>query len=145
MNWVYNDKEITDINDFPENCIGFVYRIIYINDKFYIGQKSLYRTMNVPVGKRSIGKITDSFKKRRNGKLVEYHTVKKESNWKLYNGSFGAKDSLEIRKKEIIAFCYKKIHLLYKETKYLFAYNALENDMCLNTNILGKFYKSNIT
>ena len=37
MNWLYNEKEVTDISQFPPNTFGFVYQITTPDGKKYIG------------------------------------------------------------------------------------------------------------
>ena len=39
MNWLYNEKEITDISQFPSNTFGFVYEVITPEGKKYMGKK----------------------------------------------------------------------------------------------------------
>ena len=42
MNWLYNEKEITDISQFPPNTFGFIYQVTTPDGKKYIGKKVLY-------------------------------------------------------------------------------------------------------
>ena len=47
-------------------------------------------------------------------------------------------------KREILEFAFKKKHLTYLETKYLFTNNVLENNEYINDNILGKFFRKDL-
>ena len=45
MNWIYLKKEITSVDQFPNDIMGFVYRIIHTpSKKEYIGKKFLVFT-----------------------------------------------------------------------------------------------------
>ena len=40
--WLYEQKQVADINDIPEGTQGFIYKITNLKTgKFYIGKKSL--------------------------------------------------------------------------------------------------------
>ena len=40
MNWIYKQKDMETISDFPDNTHGFVYRIVHKpTGKIYIGRK----------------------------------------------------------------------------------------------------------
>ena len=42
-NWLYFKKQINNIDQFPENTFGFIYKISNVDtNKMYIGKKSLY-------------------------------------------------------------------------------------------------------
>ena len=41
----------------------------------------------------------------------------------------------------ILKICFSKTELTYQEVKHQFELGVLENDMYLNGNILGRFYK----
>jgi hypothetical protein len=42
-NWLYENKEINSIEDFPEETFGFIYKVTYLpTNVTYIGKKSLY-------------------------------------------------------------------------------------------------------
>ena len=41
--WLYNDKEISSIEDMPENTFGFIYEVEHIPTGLkYLGKKVLY-------------------------------------------------------------------------------------------------------
>ena len=52
LNWVYKNKEITSINQLPNNAYGFVYLLVFVDsdgtEKAYIGQKTLYSYRTLP-------------------------------------------------------------------------------------------------
>lgn len=135
--WYYNSRVVNDISDFPENTIGFVYKITNkLNKRIYIGRKILYSTRRVVIGKKE----KQLLKTRR-----IYKTIKKESDWKTYTGSSLDLNN-DIKKLGISNFsfeiielaCSKKL-LSYLETKNQFLYHVLETN-AYNGNILGKWF-----
>ena len=44
MNWLYNEKEITDISEFPQGTFGFVYEVTTPSGK-NIQEKKPYTTI----------------------------------------------------------------------------------------------------
>ena len=54
MNWLYNEKEITDISQFPLNTFGFVYKVITPEGKKYIGKKVLYHNQKKKLTKAEL-------------------------------------------------------------------------------------------
>ena len=139
-------EKITDISQFPEGTHGFVYLIEYTDGTLYIGKKNLYsiKTM-APLknGKVREGTIKQTFKIG-SGKRVYKDIVKKESDWKTYQGSHADCKAKTVKKKYIIALAKSMGELTYLEAKYLFAAGVLEDDNYLNDNILGRFYKGHI-
>jgi len=141
--WLCNNKEINSIEDLPENCFGFIYKIVRNSDgKFYIGKKLLNHKKTKRLGKKAIA--TQTGRGRKKLKEVSYQ----ESDWLNYWGS--SKPLLEdIEKlgtenftKEIIHCAFKSKQLNYLETKYQFQLEVLENDNCYNTNIAGRYFPS---
>jgi hypothetical protein len=52
-NWLFEEKEITSVEDFPENCTGFVYIITNnANGKYYVGKKILQNRLSKPLTKK---------------------------------------------------------------------------------------------
>ncbi|HHB52551.1 MAG TPA: hypothetical protein ENK75_05860 [Saprospiraceae bacterium] len=149
MNWIYKstNKEIKELYDFPRNAYGFIYMLIYDTNKAYIGQKSLYSYQTLPALKNGTQRPnSERIGKNKNGKRVYFDKVQKESNWKSYESS--SKDipkEVNLIEKKVLAVAYSKRELTYLETKYLFQYEVLESEDYYNGNILGKFYKGNIT
>jgi len=147
--WFYCDKlmnpyHMGSLEDFPENCIGFVYLIKNnVNNKIYIGRKSLYSNTNKKLTKKEISEQTGP------GRKPTKKLVTKESNWKVYMGS--SKELLADVKehgedkftREILHLCYSKKQLTFYEINYQMKYNVLEVDS-YNDNILGKFYRKDL-
>ena len=52
-NWLYKDKKIQDITDFPQGTYGFIYISVHIpTGKSYLGKKSLYHNVKKKLGKK---------------------------------------------------------------------------------------------
>jgi len=126
--WIYQGKEINSTDDFPnKEAIGFIYLVQNVYDYWYIGKKNIYSHVTKPPLK--------GYKRRR--KLT------RESNWTTYkssNKSVKDWEDWEYKSRVIIDFAYTKKHLTYLECHAQFSLNCLTNEMCLNDNILGKFY-----
>ena len=147
--WLYvsekdNSRSIKSLEDFPENCIGFIYLIKnQTTGKIYIGKKSLYSNTNKKLTKKEIAEQTGP------GRKPTKKLVTKESNWKVYMGS--SKELLadiketgeDIYERNILHFCFSKKQLTYYEINYQMKYNVLEVDS-YNDNILGKFYRKDL-
>jgi len=126
--WIYKGTEIDETT--LDNYVGFVYIIT-----------------NLTSGRRYIGKKLLKFSKtkRVKGKKKKFKIA---SDWKTYYGS--AKPILEMLKenkqeeftREILQFVFNKKLLTYYECKYQFIHGVLENEEWLNSNVLGKFYKT---
>ena len=142
-NWLYKNKEINSIEDFPEGTFGFIYMVLHIPTNIaYIGKKSLYHNTNKKLGKKELAALPITRGRKSTTKLVT-----KESDWKTYHGS--AKPILELIKekkhgefdRQILQFVNSKKLLTYYECKYLFEYRVLEYPtLYFNDNILGKFF-----
>ena len=144
MNWIYKDKEITSLNDFPTQTFGFVYQILHIpTNKKYIGKKVLYYNSKVKLGKKELKEYEGLI-----GRRPTYKIATKESNWQNYYGS--SKPLLEVMdnepienfKRDILILAPTKKLLTYYETQTLFVYRVLEEpEKYFNDNILGKFFQ----
>jgi serine/threonine protein kinase len=148
MNWLYDGKEITELEDFPENTFGFVYQITHLpTGKKYIGKKQLVYTQKKRIGKKEKKRIKEE-KKLRGERAISptFKYVKKESDWKSYVGSNDEikqlleEGSISDFKREILEFAHNKKQLSYLETKKLFTESVLEKAEFLNSNIQGKWY-----
>ena len=145
MNWLYKNDEITSIEQFPKDVMGFVYEIKHIpSKKSYIGKKFLIFNQ-----KRKLAKKDLKLYEGQPGRKPKYKIVSKESDWKTYwSSNKEIKKILEIEPKsnftrQILELCYSKKELTYFETKYQFMYGVLENhNKYFNDNILGKFYST---
>lgn len=137
MEWLYNNKEIKSIEDFPEGVVGFVYKISTPSGKLYIGKKILSHSRRTRISKRE--KISTQTRK-------VFKTTVKESDWKNYYGSSEElkKDIVVLGKdvlyREILEFCYTKKYMTYCELVHQIKYRVLETDS-YNGNILGKIYR----
>ncbi len=145
MNWLYNEKEITDISEFPQGTFGFIYEVITPKGKKYVGKKVLYHNQ-----KKKLTKV-ELLEQTGRGRKKTFKIVQKESDWKKYIGSntklknqiAEGEVTQENLKKHIIEIGFNKKHLTYLETKHLFQLEVLENpDLYYNDNILGKFFTS---
>ncbi len=144
-NWLYKNKEVTSIEELPQNAFGFIYITTHIpSGVSYIGKKSLYHNVKRKLTKKELAEQTGR------GRKPTTQVVQKESDWKTYYGS--TKQIVELIKggkqedftREIIQFVSSKKLLTYYECKYLFEYSVLENpEGYFNDNILGKFFTKN--
>lgn len=134
MHWTYKDTVVTTLDDLPSDCVGIIYRIENrTNGKFYIGRKILRNKKTLPPLKG----------KKRKRKLIV------ESNWKSYTGSCEELNQdialgHEIVK-EIIHLCFTRKQMTYYELKYQITLEVLEREDCYNSNIMGKFFRRDIT
>lgn len=144
-------KLISSLKDFfvyvsnnTDNFYGFVYKLTYADNTFYIGKKNLYKYEELPVSNRKTNRIAigEPFKKRHKGKLVLFETVQKETNWLNYVGSHEFIEPKELIAREILDVAYSKLHLTYLENKYL--YNNILSQYCLNQSISNKIYKDKL-
>ena len=140
--WLYQNKEINNIEDLEDNVFGFIYITTHIpTGKKYLGKKSLYHTTNVKLGKKELSNLPVS---RGRTKLTK--KVTKESDWKTYYGSEEfIKSKIKDKKqdeftREIIQLVPNKKLLTYFECKHQFQMGVLESEDFINHNILGKFF-----
>lgn len=142
-NWVNQEGvEMTSIDNFEKNSIGFIYVIEMSNGKKYIGKKNLYSERKKHFGKKKLSEITDK-------RLKTYEIIKKESDWRTYIGSNKQlKEDLvkgiRVVKREIIIECESIKKLTFYELKALIVYDVLMNDEYYNDNILGKFFRKDL-
>jgi hypothetical protein len=55
LKWLYNDKWIESIEDFPQGTYGFIYISVHIpTNKSYLGKKSLYHNVKKKLGKKEL-------------------------------------------------------------------------------------------
>jgi len=141
-NWLYKNKEVTSIEELPQNAFGFIYITTHIpSGVSYIGKKSLYHNVKRKLTKKELAEQTGR------GRKATTQVVQKESDWKTYFGSAkpiqalikeGKQDEFT---REIIQVVDNKKLLTYYECKYLFTMGVLENSTAyFNDNILGKFF-----
>lgn len=140
--WLYKEKVIESIEEFPQNTFGFIYMVTHKpSGKSYIGKKVLYHNVKKKLTKKELAEQTGP------GRKSTTKVVAKESDWRTYYGS--AKPILELIKdgkqeeftREILKLVPNKKLLTYYECKYLFMFGVLENPKeWMNDNVLGKFY-----
>jgi len=124
--WIYKNTEVTDISQIPEGVIGFVYLIVNKDTgEHYFGKKSLYSS-------RTLKPLKGSKRKRK---------VTKMSDWLKYQSSNSTVKNWNSPYKEIIEYCYTKKMLTVKELQAILCMNGLEDDKCLNDNVLGKIFR----
>jgi hypothetical protein len=151
MNWLQNGTEVTE-DIIPDEAVGFIYMITHVpSGKYYIGKKSLESVRTVKIGKRELQKIKEERKAvGMGGRAPLKKKVRKSSDWEKYYSSNewineqvkeGKADEF---KREIIQFCNSKKSLSYYEVYWMFKYDVLLDDNCLNGNISGKFYRKDL-
>ena len=144
-NWFWYEnsglKEFKSLEDFPENCFGFIYKVTNeTNDKFYIGKKNLYHNNKKKLTKKELAEQTGP------GRKSTTKIVQKESDWLNYWGSNKElqNDIKELGvlnfEREILKLCFTKKELTYWELSLQCQYEVLLMDS-YNDNILGKFFK----
>ena len=141
-NWLYENKEITSLEDFPIDTFGYIYIVTHTpSGVSYLGKKWLYNNVKRKLTKKELAEMPIT-----RGRRVITEVVKKESDWKTYFGSEerikklikeGKQDEFT---REIIHLVPNKKLLTYYECKYQFTFGVLESDKWFNTNILGKFF-----
>jgi hypothetical protein len=140
--WLYNEKVIQNIEDFPQDTFGFIYIVTHKPSGIsYIGKKVLYHNVKKKLTKKELAEQTGP------GRKSAIKVVVKESDWKTYYGS--AKPILELIKggkqeeftREILQLVPNKKLLTYYECKFLFKYGVLEHPLeYFNDNIQGRFF-----
>lgn len=140
--WLYQNKEIKELEDMPEDIFGFIYEVTHIpTGRKYLGKKQLISVTKKALGKKELALITD--KRASKSKIV-----RKESDWKTYYGSHSEVKSLikegkqsEFSREILIFTPNKKLHTYY-ENKLLFMKGVIEPDSnYLNDNIEGRYFK----
>jgi len=144
MGWIYKGSNITELKDMPKGTIGFIYKIT--NGKtgeYYIGKKNVTSTRKRKFGKKEIALLTDK-------RLKTYEMITKESDWRTYRSSnktvsdwFNDVDNDQL-KLEILRFCSNTKSLTYYELQEQFAHDVLGDELALNDNLLGKFFRKDL-
>ena len=140
--WLYQNKEIKELEDMPEGSFGFIYEVTHIpTGKKYLGRKQLISVTTKALGKKELALITD----KRSSKKK---TIKKQTDWKTYYGSHPQIKQLIKENKqseftrEILMFVPTKKQLTYYEDKYLYMKEVIEpGSTYFNDNISGRFFK----
>ncbi len=138
-------KEYDSVDKFPENCIGFVYKITNIQTgKFYIGKKSLFSNVRKKLTKKELAELSGP------GRKPTKKLVTTESNWMDYWGSNKGilqeikEQGTDSFRKEILKFCFNKKQLTYWEVHYQCINEVLLTDKSYNDNVLAKFFRKDL-
>lgn len=146
MGWTYNGRSITEISDMPEGTIGFIYKITNgETGQYYIGKKSLYSHRTLPPLK--------GYKRKRKvikeSKWVDYRSSNPSVQLWFHSNEMALEqeprgeinDTLELK---ILRFCKSKKSLTYYELQEQFSHNVLADELSLNDNLLGKFFRKDL-
>ena len=138
MVWLYESKQVDQL---PEDCVGFVYLITNtITGRKYIGKKlakfskTTYRVVKLKNGNKKKKKIRSKI----------------DSDWQLYYGSSPelSKDieklGIENFSREILYYCKSKAECSYVEAREQFARRVLESDDYYNGHIQVRVHGSHI-
>lgn len=146
--FTYKEGQIVEydsVDKFPENCIGFVYKITNIKTgKFYIGKKSLFSNIRKKLTKKELAEYSGP------GRKPTKKLVTSESNWLDYWGSNKGilqeikEEGTDNFRKEIIRFCFNKKQLTYWEVHYQCVNEVLLSDKSYNDNVLAKFFRKDL-
>lgn len=146
MGWTYNGRSITEISDMPEGTIGFIYKITNgETGQYYIGKKSLYSYRTLPPLK--------GYKRKRKvikeSKWIDYRSSNPSVQLWFHSNDMALEqeprgeinDTLELK---ILRFCKTKKALTYYELQEQFSHNVLADELSLNDNLLGKFFRKDL-
>jgi hypothetical protein len=138
MVWLY---ENTQIQELPEDCVGFVYLITnklsgrkYIGKKLAKFSKTSYRVVKLKNGNKKRKKIKSKI----------------DSDWQLY---YGSNDQLnrdilaqgaDNFTREILFYCKSKAECSYVEAREQFNHRVLESDEWYNGQIVCRIHGSHI-
>jgi hypothetical protein len=138
MAWLYESKQVDQL---PEDCVGFVYEITntltgrkYIGKKLAKFSKTTYRVVKLKNGNKKKKKIRSKI----------------DSDWQLYYGSSPelTKDieklGIENFSREILYYCKRKSECSYIEAREKFARRVLESDDYYNGHIQVRVHGSHI-
>jgi hypothetical protein len=143
--WLYQDKPVLTIDDMPSNVYGFVYYVEFEDGSKYIGKKQLYSILSMKPKKDGTfreGTIMREYRNTGKGFRTPVDIVKKESNWKVYQGSAKKCKDKIVSYREILEYCYTALELTYAEVRMLFKYDILGDESYINDNISGTFYRT---
>lgn len=113
---------------------GFIYRLDYESGHYYYGKKDFVKDVKTPLGKKEMERRIDA-------RTKTYKRVLRESDWRKYEGSHDS-TGYTLVKKTILRVCKTKRELTFREAELLFKRDVLFDPMCLNQNILGKFFRN---
>ena len=138
MIWLYEQKQIEEL---PEDCVGFVYLITnklsgrkYIGKKLAKFSKTSYKVVKLKNGNKKRKKIKSKI----------------DSDWQLY---YGSNDQLnkdiealgaDNFTREILFYCRSKAECSYIEAREQFTHKVLESDDYYNGQIVCRIHGSHI-
>ena len=138
MTWYYNGLEV---NELPEDCVGFVYLITNtVSGRKYIGKKlakfskTTYKTVKLKNGTKKKKKIRSKI----------------DSDWQTYYGSnnelFNDIQTLGPEKftREILYYCKSRAECSFIEAREQFRHQVLESDAYYNGHIQVRVHGSHI-
>jgi hypothetical protein len=138
MVWLYESNQVDQL---PEDCVGFVYEITntltgrkYIGKKLAKFSKTSYKVVKLKNGNKKKKKIRSKI----------------DSDWQLYYGSSPelTKDiellGIENFSREILYYCKSKSECSYIEAREQFARKVLESDDYYNGHIQVRVHGSHI-
>jgi hypothetical protein len=147
--WLYRNElgemdEFCRLEDFPEDTIGFVYKVTNICDgRIYVGKKVLYNNLTKTLTKKEIAEWDKP------GRVPKKKKIQKESDWETYWGSNKQikQDLKDLGEdcfiREILTFCRNKKQLTYYEVYWQMNLSVLAIDS-YNDNIQGRFYRKDL-
>jgi hypothetical protein len=138
MVWLYESQQVDQL---PEDCVGFVYQITntltgrkYIGKKLAKFSKTTYKVVKLKNGNKKKKKIRSKI----------------DSDWQLYYGS-SPELTKDIEKlgthnfsREILYYCRSKSECSYIEAREQFAHKVLESDDYYNGHIQVRVHGSHI-
>lgn len=144
MSWKYKGEYITECKDMSKDVFGFIYKITNTNTgQYYIGKKQVISVRKRNFGKKEIALLEDK-------RVKKYEMVVKESDWKTYRSSnnevknWFESDDETYCTLEILRFCSNKKSLTYYELQEQFSHDVLGDELALNDNLLGKFFRKDL-
>ena len=145
MTWRYKGNYITELSDMPKDVFGFIYKITNTETgEYYIGKKQVISVRKRNFGKKEIALLEDK-------RVKKYEMVAKESDWKEYRSSnqtvkdwFLNEQTSSQCNLEILRFCSNKKSLTYYELQEQFSHDVLGDELALNDNLLGKFFRKDL-
>lgn len=147
LEWTFNEKPITSVNQMPDDVFGFVYLLKYVDGTKYVGKKNVFNCRKIKArkdGETRNGTIERIQKNTGKGYRQVYDVVRNESDWRTYLGSHKECTIRIPREKIILEFANNQKKLTYLEAKYLFKFGVLESPAFLNDNILGSFFRKDL-